>query len=133
MNPDHPGDMALCVNRIAELGVPWICLVTTIMQDAFYSTRMYRDFRNTPSDDELIDIATVQDGGLIEFQPITYDRAGVHHYYISEAVGSDVEINYDTHVEAVTVTVTENDDGGLDVDVDMDENEILFENVLCYN
>ena len=44
------------IDRIAELGVPWICLVTTIMQDAFYSTRMYRDFRNTPSDDELIDI-----------------------------------------------------------------------------
>ena len=79
--------------------------------------------------DELMDIATVQDGGLIEFQPITYDRAGVHHYYISEAVGSDVGINYDTHVEAVTVNVTVDDDGGLDVIVDMDADEILFENV----
>ena len=44
------------VDHIAELGIPWICLVSTIMQDAYYSTRMYRDFRNTPSDDELIEI-----------------------------------------------------------------------------
>ncbi len=44
------------VDRIAEMGIPWICLVTTIMQDAYYSTRMYRDFQNTPGDDELIEI-----------------------------------------------------------------------------
>ena len=44
------------VDHIAELGVPWVCLVPTIMQDAFYSTRMYRDFIMTPSDDELIGI-----------------------------------------------------------------------------
>ena len=44
------------VDHIAELGIPWICLISTIMQDAFYSTRMYRDFQNTPSDDELIEI-----------------------------------------------------------------------------
>ncbi len=44
------------VNRIAELGIPWICLVCTVMQDAFYSTRMYRDFKVTPGDEELIEI-----------------------------------------------------------------------------
>ena len=44
------------VDHIAELGIPWVCLVTTIMQDAYYSTRMYRDFLNTPGDDELIEI-----------------------------------------------------------------------------
>lgn len=44
------------VDRIAELGIPWICLVCTVMQDAYYSTRMYRDLKNTPSDDELIEI-----------------------------------------------------------------------------
>ena len=42
------------VDRIGELGIPWICLVSTIMQEAYYSTRMFRDFRNTPGDDELI-------------------------------------------------------------------------------
>lgn len=44
------------VDRISELGIQWICLVCTIMQDAFYSTRMYRDLKITPSDDELIEI-----------------------------------------------------------------------------
>jgi hypothetical protein len=44
------------VDRIGELGIPWICLVSTIMQEAYYSTRMFRDFRNTPGDDELIEI-----------------------------------------------------------------------------
>ena len=44
------------IDRIAELEIPWICLVCTVMQDAYYSTRMYRDFKNTPGDDELIEI-----------------------------------------------------------------------------
>ena len=44
------------VDRIKELGIPWICLVTTIMQEAYYSTRMFRDFQYTPGDDELVEI-----------------------------------------------------------------------------
>ncbi|MBE6373929.1 MAG: hypothetical protein E7055_17900, partial [Lentisphaerae bacterium] len=44
------------VDRIHELGIPWICLVTTIMQEAYYSTRMFRDFQYTPGDDELVEI-----------------------------------------------------------------------------
>ena len=43
------------IDRIAELKVPWVCLVVTVMQEAFYSTRMYRDFIMTPGDDELIE------------------------------------------------------------------------------
>ena len=44
------------VDRIAELNIPWVCLVVTIMQDAYYSTRMYRDFQITPGDEELVEI-----------------------------------------------------------------------------
>ena len=44
------------VDRIAELNIPWVCLVVTIMQDAYYSTRMYRDFQMTPGDEELVEI-----------------------------------------------------------------------------
>lgn len=44
------------VDKIAELGIPWVCLVSTIMQEAYYSTRMFRDFSITPGDDELIEI-----------------------------------------------------------------------------
>ena len=44
------------VDHIAELNIPWVCLVVTIMQDAYYSTRMYRDFQITPGDEELVEI-----------------------------------------------------------------------------
>lgn len=43
------------IDRIAALGTPWVCLIATVMQENFYSTRQFRDFRITPSDDELID------------------------------------------------------------------------------
>lgn len=44
------------VDRMAEAGVEWICLVSTVMQDMMMSTRQYRDFLITPADDELRDI-----------------------------------------------------------------------------
>ncbi len=44
------------VDRMAELSVDWVCLIVTVMQDTFSSTRQYRDFRITPADDELRDI-----------------------------------------------------------------------------
>ncbi len=79
-------------------------------------------------DDNLIDIVSVSDGGLIEFQPIIYEQTGTHHYYIREAVGNDVTISYDTHVEEITVEITSDGAGHLYADVTMDEDEILFEN-----
>lgn len=79
-------------------------------------------------DDNLIDISSVSEGGLIEFQPITYGQAGVHHYYIREAIGNDDTISYDTHVEEITVEITSDGVGHLYADVAMDEDEILFEN-----
>ena len=80
-------------------------------------------------DDELIEMRLVGEGGLIEFDPITYDQPGVHHYYIREVVGSETNIDYDGHVEVVTVIVTADDEGGLIAAIDMDEDEILFQNV----
>lgn len=41
------------VDRMADAGVEWVSLLVMIMQDAFYSTRVYRDFRFTPSDRDL--------------------------------------------------------------------------------
>ena len=79
-------------------------------------------------DDILIDIVSVVDGGLIEFQPITYEQAGAHHYYIREAVGNDATVSYDTHVEEITVEIVSDGAGHLYADVAMDEDEILFEN-----
>lgn len=42
------------VRKIADAGAEWVCLVTTVMQETFGSLRQFRDFRYTPSDDELI-------------------------------------------------------------------------------
>lgn len=44
------------VDRMADAGVEWVSLLVMIMQDAFYSTRVYRDFRLTPSDRDLAKI-----------------------------------------------------------------------------
>ena len=44
------------VEAIASLGIPWVCLVTTVMQETFCSTRIFRDFHQTPGDDELVHI-----------------------------------------------------------------------------
>lgn len=44
------------VDHIAELNIPWICLISTVMQETYYSTRMFRDFYMTPDDSELEDI-----------------------------------------------------------------------------
>lgn len=41
------------VDRIASLGIPWVCLVVTVLQDRFSSERQYADFRVTPSDLDL--------------------------------------------------------------------------------
>jgi hypothetical protein len=44
------------VDRMASVGVNWVCVIAMVMQDTFASTRQYRDFVQTPADDELRDI-----------------------------------------------------------------------------
>ncbi|WP_334319065.1 hypothetical protein OH491_22280 [Termitidicoccus mucosus] len=44
------------VDRMATLNIDWVCLVVTVMQDTFASTRMYRDFAQTPGEDEIMGI-----------------------------------------------------------------------------
>ena len=79
-------------------------------------------------DETLIDIASVSEGGAIEFQPIEYEVAGDHHYYIKEVIGSDNTVEYDTHVEEIMVSITSDGVGHLSANVTMDEDEILFKN-----
>ena len=79
-------------------------------------------------DETLIDIASVSEGGAIEFQPIEYEVAGDHHYYIKEVIGNDNTVEYDAHVEEITVSITSDGIGHLSADVTMDEDQILFEN-----
>lgn len=44
------------VDRMATLNIEWVCLVVIVLQDTFASTRQYRDFYQTPADDEIRDI-----------------------------------------------------------------------------
>jgi len=44
------------VDAIADTGANWVVLIVTVMQEHFYSTRQFRDFKNTPNDLELKEI-----------------------------------------------------------------------------
>jgi hypothetical protein len=44
------------VDRMADLGVTWVCVVPTVWQETFASTVQFRHFKRTPCDHELIDI-----------------------------------------------------------------------------
>lgn len=44
------------VDKIKALNIEWVCVVAIVMQDTFASTHQYRDFTETPADDELRDI-----------------------------------------------------------------------------
>jgi len=41
------------VEEICRLGVKWVALMATVMQDSYSSVKMYSDYRYTPSDCEL--------------------------------------------------------------------------------
>ena len=76
----------------------------------------------------LVDTATTQDGGFIQFKVIEYDAAGDHVYTIREVDPNDDAIDYDTHEETVEVSVTDNGDGTLSSEVTYDDDGIVFSN-----
>jgi hypothetical protein len=41
------------IDSMAEAGIEWVSLMVMLMQETFYSTRIYRDFTWTPSDTDL--------------------------------------------------------------------------------
>ena len=41
------------VDKMAEMGVKWVCIMANVVQDTFYSTKVYCDYEYTPSDYEL--------------------------------------------------------------------------------
>lgn len=68
-------------------------------------------------------------GGAIDFSPIEYDESsmGTHVYEVSETVGGDDGIVYDTHIETVTVEVSKVGDN-LVAQVLMDADGVSFAN-----
>lgn len=41
------------IDKMADLGITWVNLIVTVMQDTYYSTRVYKDYERTPNDAEL--------------------------------------------------------------------------------
>lgn len=72
------------VDRMADLGVNWICLVAIVLQDTFASTRHYRDFHQTPADDELREIIDYIHGrGMrVQLRPMLECRDGTQRIHI---------------------------------------------------
>jgi hypothetical protein len=60
------------VEKMAALGIEWVCVVATVLQETFASTRMYRDFKMTPADDELRDIIDLmhKKGMKVQLRPM---------------------------------------------------------------
>lgn len=73
------------IDRIAEVGFDWLCLVVTVFQETFASTRQYRDFAFTPGDDEILSlIAHARRRGLkVQLRPMLECLDGTQRIHIN--------------------------------------------------
>ena len=60
------------------------------------------------SPDHPVQLATNDVNGKVNFLPIKFDKVGTYSYLITEKVGTDQNIDYDTMSIVATVVVTEN-------------------------
>ena len=67
------------------------------------------------------DVKTIRGEGAYLFNAITFDRVGEHTYVISETVGNDAEILYDSNVYTVHVKVYDDGSGQLRAEVSGDD------------
>jgi hypothetical protein len=72
------------VDRMAALNIEWVCLVVIVLQDTFASTRQYRDFLQTPSDDEIREIiAYIHGKGMkVQLRPMLECWDGAQRIHI---------------------------------------------------
>ncbi len=73
------------VDRMAELGVTWVCVVTTVWQETFASTVQFRHFKRTPGDHELIGIIDYihEKGMKVQLRPMLQGLDGSFRFNIS--------------------------------------------------
>lgn len=65
-------------------------------------------FARVPRDAQSANVSNVREGeGTLEFDKLTFDRAGVYTYTVTEQDGDLGGVTYDRTVHTVTVTVTE--------------------------
>ena len=63
-------------------------------------------------------------GPVITFNKLSYDKAGVYTYTVTERATNDTRYDFDTSVYEVIVTVTDNSRGTLTADVDIVKNDM---------
>ena len=71
--------------------------------------------------------------GVIDFGKITYEKAGVYVYTLSEVDGGDARYDYDASVYTVTVTVNDNSRGVLSAKVEMTKNGVAATGIVFRN
>ena len=106
-------------------------LTGKVLQDGEFSFRLSAVTPGAPLPTNTV--ITNDENGGIAFGEITYSKAGVYVYELTEISGTDTRYSYDTSVYTVTVTVTDNSQGVLSAEVKLTKNglastEIVFRN-----
>ncbi len=101
------------------------------MQGNDFQFRLEAVTANAPMPSE----ATVKntDKGAITFDKITYTKAGIYIYKLTEVAGTDDRFDYDESVYEITVTVTDNSRGVLSARVTMIRNNIPATGIVFRN
>ena len=97
-------------------------LTGKIMQDGEFQFRLVAVTAGAPMPASATVPNTAK--GVIDFGKITYEKAGVYVYTLTEVNGGDDRYDYDTSVYTVTVTVTDNSQGVLSAKVALTKNNI---------
>ncbi|MGH8776739.1 MAG: glycoside hydrolase family 113 [Jiangellaceae bacterium] len=73
------------VDRMPDMGVRWVALMVTVMQDSFASTRLYQDFDLTPTDHEVEKIIDhIHDRGMhVLLKPVIECHDSAHRARIT--------------------------------------------------
>ncbi|MBE6750070.1 MAG: hypothetical protein E7560_02780 [Ruminococcaceae bacterium] len=78
-------------------------------------------------------IANNNEKGEITFGKITFEKAGVYNYKLTEVKGADSRYDYDESVYEVKVTVTDNSEGLLSAKVELKKDNMLSSEIVFRN
>ena len=78
----------LQVDKMKDLNIKWVCVISTVLQETYASGRQFRDFKMTPADDELRDIIDyIHEKGMnVQLRPMLecWDGTQRGHIYFPE-------------------------------------------------
>ncbi len=86
-------------------------------------------FELKDADGRVIETRKNSADGTISFADLNFTETGIYNYTVSEVIGKETNVTYDTTVYTVKITVTDNGEGQLIASVDTQEKELLFNNI----